>query len=171
MSELKKYLDYKTILAVGLICFSKGKFLLLKRAKTKQVDPGLFSAVGGKVEPGESFIAALIRETKEEINLNLDISKVRPIGIKQTPDAHTNAEWIIANFVIELDDQINFPTTEDGDFIWVGPEDLTLENTVPDLIDTIKALSQNLNILIYDFWNYAKNGQVASHEENVFKVG
>lgn len=170
MSDLKKYTDYKTILAVGLICYSKGKCLLLKRAKTKKVDPGVFSVVGGKVEPGESFVDAVVRETREEIGLFIDKAKLKPLGLKQTPDAHANAEWVIANFVLELPEQTVFPATDDGEFLWMAPQDLTEENSVIDVIDTVKALSKSRNILIYDFWNYDKTGKVISHKEDVFTL-
>jgi 8-oxo-dGTP pyrophosphatase MutT (NUDIX family) len=55
MSDLKKYTDYKTILSVNALIWCDGKVLLQKRADDKKVDPGVFSGIGGKVEPHESF--------------------------------------------------------------------------------------------------------------------
>jgi len=54
MSDLQKYMDYKTILSVNILVFSQGKVLLVKRPMTKKVNPGKYSGIGGKVEPGES---------------------------------------------------------------------------------------------------------------------
>ena len=67
--KFQKYKDYKTILSVNALIWSKGKVLLLKRAETKAVDPGVYSGIGGKVEPGESVYDALIREIEEETGI------------------------------------------------------------------------------------------------------
>ena len=48
-----------------------GKFLMMKRAETRALAPGLWAAVGGHVEPGEmeSPDAACRREIREETGL------------------------------------------------------------------------------------------------------
>ena len=68
-SDFSKYTDYKTILSVNALIWCDGKVLLLKRSKNKKIDPGVYSGVGGKVEPHESFYDALLREIKEETGL------------------------------------------------------------------------------------------------------
>ena len=45
MSELKKYKDYSTILAVVAFIRCNGKVLLLKRATGKKVDPNKLGTV------------------------------------------------------------------------------------------------------------------------------
>jgi len=59
---------------VGII-FCEGKFLAEKRKESEKIDPGIVSLPGGHVEPGETRKAALIREMKEE--LNIEVKKVR----------------------------------------------------------------------------------------------
>lgn len=56
MPELEKYKDYKTILAVIVVLRCNGKFLFLRRDDANDVDQRIYSGVGGKVEPGESFL-------------------------------------------------------------------------------------------------------------------
>lgn len=56
--------------AVLWIINDEGEILLAQRAHHKAQDPGVWSpAVTGKLEAGESFDDALVRETEEEIAL------------------------------------------------------------------------------------------------------
>ena len=50
-----------------------GRILIQKRAETKQTSPGKWdlASVAGHVNFGETYIEAIIRETKEEIGLEL----------------------------------------------------------------------------------------------------
>jgi len=64
---------------VGII-FHESKFLAEKRKKSDKIDPGIVSLPGGHVELGETRKAALIREMKEE--LNIEVKKTRFIKKK-----------------------------------------------------------------------------------------
>ena len=59
---------------VGII-FQERKFFAEKREKSDKIDPGIVSLPGGHVELGETRKAALIREMKEE--LNIEVKKTR----------------------------------------------------------------------------------------------
>jgi 8-oxo-dGTP pyrophosphatase MutT (NUDIX family) len=56
-----------------LICFWREeedlRVILTKRAATLSGHPGQMSFPGGKLEPGEEFLAAAIRETEEEVGI------------------------------------------------------------------------------------------------------
>ena len=56
----------------GLILNSNGQGLVTKRSK-KMSSPGLWEIPGGKVEPGEPFQSALIRELKEELDVWVEV--------------------------------------------------------------------------------------------------
>jgi 8-oxo-dGTP diphosphatase len=70
---------------VGII-FHERKFLAEKRKKIDKIDPGIVSLPGGHVELGETRKAALIREMKEE--LNIEVKKTRFIK---------KSRWIASN--------------------------------------------------------------------------
>ncbi len=63
---------------------SKGEFWIPKRTPDKRIAPnGLDFSVGGHVSSGESYIEAMLKETKEELGIHLvegDIEYVNKIG-------------------------------------------------------------------------------------------
>lgn len=64
---------FKQIVAVHLVLKQKGKILLQLRQNTGYED-GSYSLPGGHVEQGETAIAALQREMKEELCIEFDSS-------------------------------------------------------------------------------------------------
>lgn len=61
------------------------KYLLMKRAATDSY-PGYWSTVTGSLEPGESQVAACIREAREEVGL--EVRPVRKLWESMTRRAH-----------------------------------------------------------------------------------
>ena len=57
----------------GVIKNSDGEILLLKRHPKSRTDPEMWELPGGKVEKGEHFADTLVREIKEETNLNVTV--------------------------------------------------------------------------------------------------
>lgn len=59
----------KIHVVVGIVTNKEGQLLVARRLERFQADYWEFP--GGKVEPGETQLAALIRELKEEVNLEV----------------------------------------------------------------------------------------------------
>jgi 8-oxo-dGTP diphosphatase len=57
---------------VGALVYKEGKFLIVRRAGDEKVFPERWDFPGGNIEFGEDPISAVIREVKEETNLDLD---------------------------------------------------------------------------------------------------
>jgi 8-oxo-dGTP diphosphatase len=62
-------------IAAALIDDGEGRTLLVRKANTQ-----FFMQAGGKLEPGETALAALLRELKEEIGLDLGGQAPRHLG-------------------------------------------------------------------------------------------
>ena len=57
----------------GIIKNDANEILIVKRHPNSRTDPEMWELPGGKVESGEEFADALVREIKEETNLDVEI--------------------------------------------------------------------------------------------------
>ncbi|WP_405274825.1 NUDIX domain-containing protein [Methanobrevibacter sp.] len=57
----------------GIIKNDANEILIVKRHPKSRTDPEMWELPGGKVESGEEFADALVREIKEETNLDVEI--------------------------------------------------------------------------------------------------
>ena len=57
----------------GIIKNDNDEILIVKRHPKSRTDPEMWELPGGKVEKGEFFVDALIREIKEEVNLDVKV--------------------------------------------------------------------------------------------------
>ena len=109
------------------------KILLQNRVKK---DWQGYTLPGGHVEPGESFVDAVIREMKEETGL--DILKPRLVGIKQFPIE--DGRYIVLLFKTEsFSGQV--VSSDEGEMEWVECDRLSEINTVDDLDDLLKVFN------------------------------
>jgi len=95
-----------------------------------------YTLPGGHVEPGESFVDAVIREMKEETGL--DILKPRLVGIKQFPIE--DGRYIVLLFKTEcFSGQV--VSSDEGEMEWVEYDRLSDIETVDDLEDLLKVFN------------------------------
>ena len=57
----------------GIIKNDSNEILIVKRHPKSRTDPEMWELPGGKVEKGEHFADALVREIKEETNLDAEV--------------------------------------------------------------------------------------------------
>ncbi|WP_405303473.1 NUDIX domain-containing protein [Methanobrevibacter sp.] len=57
----------------GIIKNDEDEILIVKRHPKSRTDPEMWELPGGKVESGEFFVDALVREIKEETNLDVKV--------------------------------------------------------------------------------------------------
>ena len=103
------------------------KILLQNRVKK---DWRGYALPGGHVEPGESFVDAVIREMKEETGLT--ILNPRLVGVKQFP--LENGRYVVLLFKATQwsGDLIS---SEEGQMEWIKYSDLSVVKTVDDFDD------------------------------------
>lgn len=75
-------IDYVFGLSVRvLLTDNEGKVLILKRSTDSKTNPGKWEFPGGKVDQGESFDHALVREVYEETKLEISLEHV--VGVSE----------------------------------------------------------------------------------------
>lgn len=93
-------------------------FLLLNRYKNPH--KGMYTPVGGKLEPYENPLQAALRETKEETGIELDHLEFTGILTETAP---ANYNWICYVYQAEIE-KIPPPFCDEGVLRWVDFEEI-----------------------------------------------
>lgn len=97
---MKPGIDYIGV-AVGALIFDKeGKILLCKRSQNAKNERGCWEAPGGAVEYGETLEHAILREMKEELDIELEILTQLPAADHIIPSDHQH--WIPSSFICKI---------------------------------------------------------------------
>ena len=72
---------------VAALIWNQDKFMICQRPAHKARGL-LWEFVGGKVEPGETFEDALIRECREELDITVDVHDIFLQVVHEYPDIH-----------------------------------------------------------------------------------
>jgi len=80
--------------AVKAFIVDNNQLFIIKRSDKDVHKPGVWEIPGGRLNKGENPIKGLIRETKEETNLDIEV--IKPINIKHfTRDDGQNIEMTV----------------------------------------------------------------------------
>lgn len=105
-------------IVAAVIVRDDGRALLVRKHGTTA-----FMQVGGKIEPGEDPVAALVRECAEEIALDVDPADVRPLG-RHAAVAANEADHVVDAHVFAVDLPAGFEPAvqaELAEHAWVDP--------------------------------------------------
>jgi 8-oxo-dGTP diphosphatase len=64
----------------------EGERVLVSRRRADQAMPLLWEFPGGKVEPGEDPVAALVREVKEELGCDVEVGRIHEVVFHAYPE-------------------------------------------------------------------------------------
>jgi 8-oxo-dGTP diphosphatase len=137
-----KFEYMKTIKVVAAIIIDKGKVLCVQRGNHDNEEIAFkFEFPGGKIESNESKEAALIREIKEELTLN-----IQPIS------EYANIEYQYSTFKLAMYCYIckcnsqSLNLTEHIDFKWLSTNELLSLNWVSADLPVVKKLMRDKNL-------------------------
>jgi 8-oxo-dGTP diphosphatase len=142
MKEEKKYLR-NVQSSVTCFLYSGDSYLFLKRSDNKRVDPGKLNGIGGRVEPGENFLAAAIREVEEETGYIVGPKDIKLSGVVKLEGGYQE-DWIMCFFKINVNSN-NIPKgseTEDGSLTWLD-KDKVLDSDF-ELVDDLNYVFKDI---------------------------
>lgn len=123
------------IISAACLLDDAGRLLLVRKRNTQA-----FMLPGGKAEPGEDSLSALIRELAEELNLSLPASALRPLGQFRAAAANEANTWIEASvFQARLAHSVS-AAAELEELRWLAPGDLLPDTLAPLLREHVLPL-------------------------------
>ena len=101
---------------------------------------GKYDFPGGRVEPGESLHTALVRETKEECGLDIEIGKPIFVG-EWSPIVKNMQLQIFGLFLKCVTTHTNVVLSQDhDDYQWINPSDYDKYDLIPPNKEVLRGL-------------------------------
>ena len=127
----------KEIKVVAAIIQKENKILATKRGYGEFIN--MWEFPGGKIEPGETKEEALIREIKEELNIEISVDKFA-IDIEYQ---YPNFYLFMSCFMCSIKEG-SIKLLEHNDGKWITKEELNTLNWLPADIDAVNYLKENM---------------------------
>ncbi|MCI8411236.1 MAG: NUDIX domain-containing protein [Clostridia bacterium] len=139
---------YKMPVSVQVILFNKNNEVLLLKRNSTGFSDGLYGFIGGHVEKNEMVINAAIRETKEEIGIDINREDLVFKSVMNRK-VDKNTEYIDFVFIVK-DWQGNIKNMEAdkcSELVWCKPNNLP-----KNIIDFEKYLIDNQDVFLSWGW-------------------
>ena len=127
----------KEIKVVAAIIQKENKILATKRGYGEFIN--MWEFPGGKIELGETKEQALVREIKEELNIEINVDKFA-IDIEYQ---YPNFYLFVSCFMCSIKEG-SIELLEHNDGKWITKEDLNTLNWLPADIDAVNYLKENM---------------------------
>lgn len=125
--------EQPTIISTRVIVEYGPDIALLRRASTGEF-AGAWELPGGKVEPGEDIAAGALRETEEEMGINIDLLPFQPEMIDSRPilDGKHRGKWYKAYGFIgaAASRDLTLDPGEHEDSLWIPPHEALALDTL-----------------------------------------
>ena len=131
----------KGLIVHALIMNAEGNVLLIKRSETEDVLPGVWDIPGGTLEDGEDPKEGVLREVKEETNL--EVKNLRLFHYTSSVDYGKNEQFVRLIFTGECaSSDIRLNPEDHDEYRWVLPD------TIPDDMKLVEYLPQTFKIFL-----------------------
>lgn len=125
---------------VAALIWNQDKFMICQRPANKARGL-LWEFVGGKVEPGETFAEALIRECREELDITVDVGEIYLQVLHEYPDISirlTLFHCTIASGTPKL--------LEHADMTWISPAQIPQYDFCPADEDILRRIQRDFSL-------------------------
>lgn len=117
-------MTYKQFVAMKAFILFEDKVLLIKESSKYEegTNKGKFDLVGGRIKPGEKFDLALIREAKEETNLDIQIK--RPLMVSEWRPVVKGEPWQVIGtyFICSTKNKEVILSKDHSEYLWIDPK-------------------------------------------------
>jgi 8-oxo-dGTP diphosphatase len=114
-----------------------GRYLAARRTKPDWA-AGRWEVPGGKVEPGESEVDALVREIREELGVEI------AVGIRVPGEWSLHDDLVLHLYVATLIDGDPQPLEHHDELRWLTPDEFDDLSWLESDIDAVRALARGL---------------------------
>jgi ADP-ribose pyrophosphatase len=130
----------KTVDVVGAVIFNEKNEILCAQRSPSMSQPGLWEFPGGKIEPGESPEACLIREIKEELDCLIEVHE----RIADATHPYPNLIVRLVTYSASIVEGAPKPK-EHAQLVWLPLADLAALDWAPADIPTVRALMASID--------------------------
>lgn len=137
---------YRRLVQTSVTCFLHHgeNYLFLKRSPKKRIDPNRLNGVGGRLDPGENYLDAAIRETEEETGYCVNVEDVTLAGLVKLEGGYPE-DWVMAFFKIRVP-HMNVPIAdklnEEGELLWLHKDNIL--SSQYELVDDLNYCMQDI---------------------------
>jgi ADP-ribose pyrophosphatase YjhB (NUDIX family) len=133
--------DRRRVDCVGaLVHDGLGRLLLVKRGQEPAL--GRWSVPGGRVEPGESDQAAVVREAWEETGLRVRPERLVGVVERDGPDGPDGVVYVIRDYACALAADASAAAaraaSDAADLCWCPVDEVHLLDCTPGLVDALR---------------------------------
>lgn len=122
---------------VAILEDGEGRYLFIKRGAAVKRSPGWWCFVGGEVDPGETFEAAMAREVREEVGLQVTVQE--KVFECLSPNGEYRLHWFRTRLSPPVQAAVPHPH-EVAELRWLSvPEALLLDPVLPRLKEWLQA--------------------------------
>lgn len=100
-------------------------YLFLLRSPDKRIDPNKLNGIGGRLEGGEDYLSAAIRETEEESGYIVTPENIKLSGVVKLEGGY-DEDWVMCFFKIEVDSK-DIPIgseTKNDKLLWIHKDEV-----------------------------------------------
>ncbi len=121
----------------------QGKILAVQRSEEMSL-ANKWEFPGGKVEEGETYWQCLLREIKEELNIEVDIWEQLPFS-----DEHYEERTIrLIPFVCSIRDSGQIELVEHNDLVWLPPGKLNTLDWAPADVQVVENYLKYISVKV-----------------------
>jgi 8-oxo-dGTP diphosphatase len=121
----------------ALVRDDRGRCLVIRRSPASKNNAGKWDFPGGKVDAGESFDVALVREIREETGIEVELEKTLGAAQSEMPALVVVYLFLQARVV---SGEVRLSGEHDG-FEWMTASKLAGAAVCPQFVDFVRSLS------------------------------